>query len=152
MLVVAVTVPVFAGTRAGMNEFGGAFTITKSTQEGSDPSWMAMFSLNRFPTATFSVGIVGVVMGSEGEYDGVVGLRTDWYSSTASDTVPYIGGRAMRAVGEDVSSDITYGPQIGLKHFLGESLSVNYEVSYTTTTDNSDVGIYRGMIGLSYYF
>ncbi len=87
--------------------------------------------------------------------------RSDYYFTPENEVVPYVGlrlGMVNYSMGSDSWATFAYGAQGGMKWFVVENVSVNFELSYTAFTltdagleDDSmgDLGI---QIGASLFF
>jgi hypothetical protein len=70
--------------------------------------------------------------------------------------VPFVGAQGgvgfVDIPGADLDVTGVVGGQLGVKAFVTEHVSVNFQVQYTTPPENTDRGLLGILLGLSYFF
>jgi hypothetical protein len=159
-------VPAFAGTQAGQIEVGGNAAFIKPVgMSGVDANaLLANINVGYFVTDAIEVkgGIVTAYAWGSGNSMYLVGFTAggDYHFLTKGKLVPYIGGSGGLAVvgmsGASVTGGLVEG-HVGLKHFIGERTTINYQVGYerafvSAFGNEASVGFIAATIGLSYLF
>ena len=132
----------FSEISAGDNEIGGQISYRN---HNADPGsldatlWSAGIAYNHYLSESYSIGgtlRLDQVDGDALDDDVVIwGLRVrgDYYFSTQSTTVPYVGIQ-LGYVGYDTAgsddNDFTYGAHGGVKLFVTENVAINLEAIY----------------------
>ena len=139
----------YGGIEGGEKEIGGAFTVMKPSE--GDTVWMLFGTLGYYMTPQVRLAALGVITGGE-ETTGIVGGTVDYLLNQGADVIPYVGAGLLTAVGDDSDSGALLDVHGGIKQFLSEKTSLNYEVKYYTSTDDTSSGVLMGTIGFSVYF
>jgi hypothetical protein len=148
--VFVITTTAYAGIEGGEKEIGGAFVVVKP--KDGDATFMALGNLGYYLSANLKLGIV-VQLNSDGDdTTGLVGGALDYLFNTGNEFIPYVGAGVFTMVGDDVDSDALIDVHAGLKQFIGEQSSINYELRYLAMTDEPSDGAILGIIGFSVYF
>jgi hypothetical protein len=165
-----VGLPAFAGTQAGQIELGGTVAFFKPVGiDGFDAqALIANVSVGYFFTDALEAkfGLMTAVAWGQGTtmYLLAPTIGVDYHFLTSGKLVPYIGGSGGLAVvggsSGGGSGTITGGiveGHVGLKHFIGERTTINYQVGYdrafvSAFGGDASVGFIMASIGVSYLF
>lgn len=143
----------YAGIEGGEKEIGGAFSIMKP-KEG-DAVWLLLGTAGYYFNPNFRLSGLAIVTGSggdDGDTTGIIGVTGDYLFNDGQDMIPYVGAGLSKAVGDDAGSDALVDIHAGLKQFVSENTSINYEAKYSAITDDLGEGTISGTIGFSIYF
>lgn len=140
----------FTGIQQGEKEIGGAFSYMKPTESGSSSSWMAMGNIGYFLTPNVQVKGLGLVFGGGGNKNGTVGLTGDYLFDLGYAVMPYAGGGLLFSVG-DTDLGTLVDVHAGVKQFLSERTSLNYEGKYMLSLSDTSSGMLLFTVGLSIY-
>jgi opacity protein-like surface antigen len=163
-----------AQIQEGTREFNVMGSLSKMDVEDSEMTMiMAVGTFNKFVADNMSMGVsfMGTWQEMTTESDDyyyedddsssestmlfIMG-RGDYYFPGESEIVPYVGGRLGLVsvdTGGDSESGLIYGPHAGIKRFLNESTSVNFELQYSKyEIADADVDQLNFLIGISVYY
>jgi len=149
LCVLVLVVQGFAATEAGDMEVGGQISLT--IPDEGDESLMAMGNVGLFLTDIWQLSsrVIFVKFG-DNEYGYVLG-GLDYYFPGDTEYLPYVGGGIGISIMQD-ETDLGLDGHAGVKQFVLENVSVNYELSYTTRAEDIGAGDIVLSVGLSTYF
>lgn len=153
------SLPVSAGIEGGdfaVSVHGSLTSISAGTEESDSLTLFA--SGGYFVTENFEIQAAALISTSESEsgsnYDATgYGLNVNYYFAEINENlVSYIGIGALYLsadLGDEEESEAAFTGQLGLKHFVDEKISFNYQAQGVASLfwDASILSI-----GLSYYF
>jgi hypothetical protein len=151
----------FAGTKAGDKEVGVQFSFMNVSFDSSDVDLVIVAGkFGWFLSDAISLGVTGsgVSVGMDGEDTTqlAVEFEPNYHFNTAASVVPYAGIHTGLAIVEGDgydSTELSYGPQGGIKSFLNENTALDTQLRYTfTDVDGTDVDIFELRVGLNIYF
>lgn len=137
-----------AATEAGDIEVGGQLSLT-IPDEGYE-LWLARSNVGLFLTDQWQLS-ARVTLVESGDLYGYILGGVDYYLAWYTEFVPYVGGALGVGITED-DTDLGLDGHVGLKEFLDENMSVNYEIGYNTRADDIGAGDIVVTVGLSTYF
>jgi len=161
VLLLAIAGTSYAGTEAGMMELGlqGSYYQTKIDDEDFK-FYLGMFNVGYFLTPQIQIGALGLMGGNiNGEtqtiYSFAGDFRYNFSYDKAQTVVPYLGIQAGFGGTSNGTSEsaFAYGAMGGIKFFVTERASLNFGVNWVRTTiGDTDVDMFSGTVGVSFYF
>jgi len=151
----------FAGTKAGDTEVGVQFSfINVSVDDFDIDTIIVAGKVGVFITDALSLGVAATgltISFDDGDFTQLaIELEPNYHFNNTANVVPYAGIHTGVSIAESDdydSSELSYGPQVGIKSFLSESTALDTQLRYTfTEVDDTDVDIFELRIGLNIYF
>ena len=142
-----------AGIEQGDTEIGVSLNI--SEPEGDiDGTTFVIGSYGYAITNNVQLLGAGFIFETGGELFGNVGFGADYLFGDADSTVvPFVGGSYQLNVGDNDSTDFI-DLHAGLKQFISERASIDYQIQILEATDSEveDAGMTTLTIGINFYF
>jgi hypothetical protein len=146
LLVVATSAQ--ARIKDGQSELGffGEFTSTEGFSV-----LLGQVTYGKFVSRNSQIG--GSVTGLSSDAFELVGVSAfyRYHFSPDAEVVPYVGAQAGVVI-TDISTSGSIGGSLGVKNFVSENLSVNYEGDVVLTFGDVSTTTFLLTVGLSYYF
>lgn len=141
-----------AGIEKGDVEIG--ISLTVSEPDEGDGNTFIIGSYGYHITQNLQILGAGFIGESGGSEFGNIGAGVDYlFGGADSDVVPFVGGSYQLSVGDFDSTDFI-DIHAGLKQFIGERASIDYQIQRLEATDSdfSDFGQTNLTIGINFYF
>lgn len=154
----AIDTPQLPGIQQGEKEISGNISIMNNSGGDFDSTnYMVLGSFGYFVTGNVQVKGSGLVFGTSGDSDMIMGsilVGADYLFMPTMEITPYAGGDVGVSYSKFESTDDTgvgFDVHVGIKQFLSDNTALNYELRYQMDTADLDSRLIMFMIGLNIY-
>lgn len=141
-----------AGIEQGDVEIGISLTVSEPDEGEGNTFIIGSYGYN--VTQNLQILGAGFIGESGGTEFGNIGAGVDYlFGNADSNVVPFVGGSYQLSIGDFDETDF-FDIHAGLKQFIGERASIDYQIQRLEATDSdfSDFGQTNLTIGINFYF